>query len=74
MEQTILDGICIVSFYIAGTVGLLVAGEVIYRIYELAAPAVNRKVSGLFSNAFARRRQRPPLNCSCHVLPARFRV
>ena len=35
MEQTILDGICIISFYIAGTVGLLVAGEFISRPYAL---------------------------------------
>jgi len=73
MEQTILDGICIMSFYIAGTVILLVAGEFIYKIYELAFPVISRKVIGLFSTALTRRHQRPFPGCHCRTIPIRSR-
>jgi hypothetical protein len=71
MEQTILDGIFIISFYIAGTVGLLIAGDLIYKIYELVYPALNRKVTGLFSSVSAHRRQRPFHGCLCRTFPVR---
>ncbi|HEY9162918.1 MAG TPA: hypothetical protein VIS94_17730 [Desulfomonilia bacterium] len=71
MEQTILDGIFIISFYIAGTVILLMAGEFICKIYEIVFPAMNRKVSCLFSSAFVHRRQRPFHGCLCRTFPVR---
>ncbi len=71
MEQTILDGICIISFYIAGTVGLLVAGEFIYKFYEIVSPAIGKKVSGLLSSANIRRPQRPFHSFYCRTFPIR---
>jgi hypothetical protein len=71
MEQMILDGICIISFYIAGTVGLLVAGEFIYKFYEIIAPAISKKVSGLFSPALTRMHHRPFHGCCCRTFPIR---
>ena len=73
MNQIIFDGISIVSFFIAGTVGLLIAGELLYRVYELALSAINKKLSGLISSSNKQRNQKPLLNCSCHALPVRFR-
>lgn len=71
MEQTILDGICIMSFYIAATVILLVAGEFAYKFYELLASAIGKKVSGLLSSAHTRRHQRPFDGCYCRIFPVR---
>lgn len=73
MNQIIFDGISMVSFFIAGTIGLLIAGEIIYRVYELAASVINKKLSGLISSSCGQRRQKHSLNCSGHELPARFR-
>ena len=73
MDQIIFDGISMVSFFILGTIGLLIAGEIIYRVYEIAAPAINKKLSGLISSSYKQRNQKPLLNCSCHALPVRFR-
>jgi hypothetical protein len=74
MDQMIFEGIGMVSFFILGTIGLLIAGEIICRIYEAAAPAIKTKLSGLVSENRTRRRQRPPLKCSYNALPVRFRV
>lgn len=73
MEQTILDGICIISFYIAGTVGLLVAGDFIYKFYEIVIPTIGKKVSGLLSSAHTRRHQRPFPGCHYRTIPIRSR-
>jgi hypothetical protein len=73
MDQMIFEGIGMVSFFILGTIGLLIAGEIICRVYEIAAPAIKTKLYGLISSTHSRRRQRSSLNCSYHALPVRFR-
>jgi hypothetical protein len=72
MDQTLFEGISLISFYVAGAIGLLVAVEIAYNACELAASAINKRFSSL-SSLCSRGRQKHSANCSCHALPSRLR-